>query len=63
MHGHAINSICNFQDNYGLGIPNYAYNVLDKEFDKVFLIIETTKNSVAPSLFEQIKNLEVISYE
>lgn len=63
MQGHAINSICHFTDNYGLGIPNFAYNVLDKEFDRVILIVETSKNSVDPILFEQIKNLEVITYE
>jgi len=27
------------------------------------LVIETHQDSVDPSLFEQIKNLEVISYE
>ncbi len=63
MQGHAINSICQFTDNYGLGIPNFAYNVLDKDFDRVILIVETSKNSVDPILFEQIKNLEVVTYE
>lgn len=63
MQGHAIESICSFHDNYGLNINNYAYNVSHQNFDRVFLIIETAKNSVDPLLFEQIKNLEVISYE
>ncbi len=35
MEGLAINSICEFKDNYGLGITNYAYNIKDKEFDRV----------------------------
>lgn len=63
MHGHAIESICLFKDNYGLDINNYAYNVNHQQFDRVFLVIETTKESVDPLIFKQIKNLEVISYE
>lgn len=63
MQGKAIKSICAFQDNYGLGIVNYAYNVKDKEFDRVLLVIETPKESVDPNLFTEIKNLEVVSYE
>lgn len=63
MQGHAIESICLFKDNYGLNMNNYAYNVKHQEFDRVFLIIETAKDSVDPLLFEQIKNLEIISYE
>ena len=63
MQGQAIKSICLFKDNYGLNINNYAYNVKHQQFDRVFLIIETAKDSVDPLLFEQIKNLEIISYE
>ena len=63
MQGQSIESICLFKDNYGLNMNNYAYNVKHQEFDRVFLIIETAKDSVDPLLFEQIKNLELISYE
>ena len=63
MHGQSIESICLFKDNYGLNMNNYAYNVKHQQFDRVFLIIETAKDSVDPLLFEQIKNLEIISYE
>lgn len=63
MEGHAIESICYFTDNYGLGISNFAYNVKHQDFDRVMLIIETKKNSVDPTLFSQIKNLEIISYD
>ncbi|MCK4083625.1 phosphoribosyltransferase [Acinetobacter radioresistens] len=63
MQGKAIKSICSFQDNYGLGIVNYAYNVKDKDFDRVLLIVETPKDSIDPALFSEIKNLEVVSYE
>ena len=63
MQGQSIESICLFKDNYGLNMNNYAYNVKHQEFDLVFLIIETAKDSVDPLLFEQIKNLEIISYE
>lgn len=62
MQGHAIQSICHFQDNYGLGMNNYAYNVLDKHFDRIFLMIETAKDSVDPAIFQQIPHLEVLSY-
>ncbi len=60
--GHGIESICSFKDNYGLNINNYAYNVKHQQFDRVLLVIETAQDSVDPVLFEQIKNLEVISY-
>lgn len=63
MQGHAIESICSFNDNYGLNINNYAYNVKHQQFDRVFLVIETAQDSVDPSMFTQIKNLEVITYE
>ncbi len=63
MQGQAIKSICLFKDNYGLNMNNYAYNVKHQQFDRVFLVIETAKDSVDPLLFEQIKNLEIISYE
>lgn len=63
MLGHAVESICAFTDNYGLNIHNYAYNVKHQHFDRVLLVIETEKDSVDPSLFDQIKNLEVICYE
>ena len=61
--GHAVESICAFKDNYGLNINNYAYNVKHQQFDRVLLVIETAQDSVDPVLFEQIKNLEIISYE
>jgi hypoxanthine-guanine phosphoribosyltransferase len=63
MEGKAIKSICAFQDNYGLGIVNYAYNVKDKDFDRVLLVVETPKTSVDSTLYSEIKNLEVVSYE
>ena len=63
MQGQSIESICLFKDNYGLNMNNYAYNVKHQQFDRVFLVIETAKDSVDPLLFEQIKNLEIISYE
>lgn len=63
MLGHAIQSICEFKDNYGLGMKNYAYNILAQDFDRVFLVIETRQHSVDPHLFQLIQNLEIISYE
>lgn len=63
MQGHAIQSICAFNDNYGLNINNYAYNVKHQEFDRVLLVIETKEESIDPMLFQEIRNLEVIHYE
>lgn len=63
MLGHAIQSICAFKDNYGLGMQNYAYNISHQDFDRVFLVIETAQHSVDPHLFQLIQNLEIISYE
>ncbi len=62
MLGGAIKQHLQFQDNYGMNIPNYVYNVDPKRFDRVILVIETAKNSVDPALFAQIPNLEVFSY-
>ena len=60
--GGAIARKYQFQDNYGMNIPNYVYNVFHENYDRVILVIETAQDSVDPSLFKQIPNLEVVSY-
>ncbi|CAM3262438.1 MULTISPECIES: phosphoribosyltransferase domain-containing protein [Yersinia] len=63
----AIESAIAFTDNYGLGIPNFVYNVAHQRFDRILLCIETPTESVDPALLEALKkvapSVEVISYE
>ncbi|MEX2943135.1 MAG: phosphoribosyltransferase domain-containing protein [Pseudomonadota bacterium] len=65
--GFAIQSAIAFGDNYGLGIPNFVYNVAHQQFDRILLCIETPVASVDPALIEALKQVaptvEVVSYE
>ncbi|WP_434462134.1 phosphoribosyltransferase domain-containing protein [Serratia plymuthica] len=65
--GYAIESAIAFTDNYGLGIPNYVYNVAHQQFDRVLLCIETPAESVDPALLAALNAVapavEVIVYE
>lgn len=65
--GMAIESIIAFTDNYGLGIPNFIYNVAHQTFDRIIVCVETPADSVCPQLLAQLRNVaprvEVISYE
>lgn len=57
--GHAIEHALAFTDNYGLGIPNFLYNVRPGQFDRVLLCSETPAEAVSPRLVEAL-NAEVI---
>jgi len=48
--GHAIERTLAFRDNYGLGLPNYLYNVDRAAYDRVVLCVETPPCSVDPAL-------------
>ena len=48
--GHAIASTLAFADNYGLGIPNFVYNVDPAAYDRVVLCTETAPGSLDPAL-------------
>lgn len=65
--GMAIKSVITFSDNYGLGMPNFVYNVAHQHFDRVILCVETPADAVCPSLLAQLSKVapcvEVISYE
>ncbi|WJY16953.1 phosphoribosyltransferase domain-containing protein [Pectobacteriaceae bacterium CE90] len=65
--GFAIESTIAFTDNYGLGIPNFVYNVAHQLFDRILLCVETPADSVDPSLLDALNcvapTVEVISYE
>ncbi len=65
--GFAIESVIAFADNYGLGIPNFVYNVAHQHFDRILLCIETPIESVSPALLDALNivapTVEVIAYE
>lgn len=48
--GHAIGAALAFSDNYGLGIPNFVYNVRPDDYDRIVLCVETHATMVDPSL-------------
>jgi len=57
--GHAIEHALSFSDNYGLGIPNFLYNVAPGQFDRVLICTETPAAAVDASLIQAL-NAEVI---
>ncbi|MBD2783328.1 phosphoribosyltransferase domain-containing protein [Xenorhabdus sp. DI] len=65
--GHAIQSVMAFTDNYGLGIPNFLYNVAHQKFDRILLCLETPKISVDPALMSQLARIsplvEIVGYD
>ncbi|MCS3431210.1 hypothetical protein M2387_001746 [Klebsiella sp. BIGb0407] len=65
--GFAIESGIAFADNYGLGIPNFVYNVAHQQFDRILLCIETPIESIDPALLDALNSVapdvEVIVYE
>lgn len=58
--GHAIGHALSFGDNYGLGIPNFIYNVQSAQYDRVIICCETPAQSIDPRLLEEL-DAEVIS--
>lgn len=57
--GHAIEHVLSFSDNYGLGIPNFLYNVKPGQFDRVLICSETPEQA-APTELVSALNAEVI---
>lgn len=57
--GHAIDHALSFSDNYGLGIPNFLYNVAPGQFDRVLICSETPAAAVDPALLQAL-NAQVI---
>ncbi len=64
--GLGIQSAFSFQDNYGLGIPNYCYNIAHQHYDRIILCLETPIFSLDPQFFNDLQRitnrLEVIEY-
>lgn len=65
--GYAIESVISFTDNYGLGIPNFVYNVAHQKFDRILLCIETAAGSVDGQLLNALADVapvvEIVTYE
>ena len=59
-HGHAIQHQLAFQDNYGLGMPNFVYNIVPADYDRMFLMVETDTASVDPALLAALPGLVVL---
>ncbi|TLG94123.1 hypothetical protein FEM54_00820, partial [Pseudomonas edaphica] len=57
--GHEIEHALSFADNYGLGIPNFLYNVRPGQFERVLICSETAVEAVSQSLITAL-NAEVI---
>lgn len=58
--GHCIEHVLSFPDNYGLGIPNFLYNVQPGQFDRVLICTETSPAGVSGELVD-ILGAEVIA--
>lgn len=52
--GHAIEHVLSFPDNYGLGIPNFLYNVKPGQFDRVLVCTETPAQALPAALVEAL---------
>lgn len=51
----AVTSILHFKDNYFEEIDNFLYNVIDRNYDKVFICYETTKLPESYTLKTQLE--------
>jgi pyrimidine operon attenuation protein/uracil phosphoribosyltransferase len=65
--GLAIKSAIAFNDNYGLGIPNYCYNVVHKTYDRIILCLETDPTYLDSALIDALsavsKKFEIAYYD
>lgn len=61
--GHSILAKFTFSDNYGLGMPNFVYNICPEDYDRIFIIAETASTSIDPQLLQLIPNSEIITYD
>ncbi|MEJ6402131.1 phosphoribosyltransferase domain-containing protein [Yoonia sp. 2307UL14-13] len=58
--GLMITDLIRCRDNYGLGVPNYLYNVDPAAYDRIILCVETPPDSIDPVLIDALKP-EVLS--
>ncbi|MGJ3262107.1 MAG: phosphoribosyltransferase domain-containing protein [Salinarimonas sp.] len=52
--GNAIATALAFSDNYGLGIPNFLYNVTREPYDRILICVETGRGALDPALVEAL---------
>ncbi|MFV3334793.1 phosphoribosyltransferase domain-containing protein [Pseudomonas sp. NY15437] len=52
--GHSIEHALYFSDNYGLGIPNFIYNVKPGQYDRVLLCSETPAQALPAELIDAL---------
>jgi len=57
--GHQVEHALAFGDNYGLGIPNFIYNVGPGQYDRVIVCVETDPSSVDRKLLSALQAVVV----
>ena len=60
--GLMITDLIRCQDNYGLGVPNYLYNVNPANYDRIILCVETPRDSIDPALIAALKPDVISTY-
>ncbi|MFZ3075176.1 phosphoribosyltransferase domain-containing protein [Psychrobacter glacincola] len=58
--GGGITTMLSFNDNYGLGMTNFAYNVEPSDWDLIVLCVETSVDSV-DAMWQDLDNVLVVS--
>ena len=58
--GGGISKMLSFNDNYGLGMTNFAYNVEPSDWDLIVLCVETAADSVDP-MWHSLHNVLIVS--
>ena len=58
--GGGISTMLSFNDNYGLGMTNFVYNVNPKDWDLIVLCVETSADSVDP-IWHGLDNVLIVS--
>ncbi|MEZ2691380.1 phosphoribosyltransferase domain-containing protein [Psychrobacter faecalis] len=58
--GGAITTMLSFNDNYGLGMTNFAYNVEPSDWNLIVLCVETSADSV-DEMWKDLDNVLVVS--
>ena len=58
--GGGITTMLSFNDNYGLGMTNFAYNVEPSDWDLIVLCVETSADSV-DDMWKSLDNVLVVS--
>lgn len=63
LEGLSITTKISFDDNYGLGMPNFIYNIQPEQYDRILIIAETSHQSIDPQLIALLPNSEIITYD